>query len=219
MYRTAAIAVQRIVRGALQRPKFLVALHEKREEAKLALQKSEAWFRSIFENVNTGIASTDNAGKVTSFNETFRAMLGYDAESLSRMNIADFTYPDDLELEQDIINDILEGKRDNYHMTKRYITSDGSIIWVDLSAAVIKNTDDAVTNVVAVVQDITERKQLELTVAASEKEFRLLAEAMPQIVWIARADGWNIYFNQQWLDYTGLTQEESYGHGWSKPES
>jgi len=51
----------------------------------------------------------------------------------------------------------------------------------------------------------------------SENEFRLLAEAMPQIVWVTRADGWNTYFNQQWVDYTGLTLEESYGHGWNKP--
>ena len=51
----------------------------------------------------------------------------------------------------------------------------------------------------------------------SENEFRSLAESMPQIVWITRPDGWNIYFNQQWVDYTGLTLEESYGHGWNKP--
>jgi len=63
------------------------------------------------------------------------------------------------------------------------------------------------------------RGQVGLTEALreSEKEFRLLAEAMPQIVWITRPDGWNIYFNQQWMDYTGLTLEESYGHGWNKP--
>jgi PAS domain S-box-containing protein len=51
----------------------------------------------------------------------------------------------------------------------------------------------------------------------SELEFRSLAESMPQIVWTTRADGWNTYFNQQWMDYTGLTLEESYGHGWNKP--
>ena len=51
----------------------------------------------------------------------------------------------------------------------------------------------------------------------SETEFRLLAESMPQIVWATRPDGWNIYFNQQWVDYTGLTLEESYGHGWNIP--
>lgn len=65
--------------------------------------------------------------------------------------------------------------------------------------------------------DITERKQMSEAIAASEKEFRALAESMPQIVWIRRADGWNIYFNKQWVDYTGLTLEESYGHGWDKP--
>ena len=36
---------------------------------------------------------------------------------------------------------------------------------------------------------------------------------MPRIVWTTRPDGWNIYFNQQWVDYTGLTLEESYGEG------
>jgi PAS domain S-box-containing protein len=51
----------------------------------------------------------------------------------------------------------------------------------------------------------------------SEGEFRALAEAMPQIVWITRSDGWTIYFNQQWVTYTGLTLEESLGHGWIKP--
>ena len=68
------------------------------------------------------------------------------------------------------------------------------------------------------VQERTEslRRQAE-ALSTSEKEFRMLAEAMPQIVWITRADGWNIYFNQQWVDYTGLTFEESYGHGWNKP--
>ena len=40
---------------------------------------------------------------------------------------------------------------------------------------------------------------------------------MPQIVWITRKDGYNTYFNQQWVDYTGLSLEDSYGDGWSKP--
>ena len=37
------------------------------------------------------------------------------------------------------------------------------------------------------------------------------------MVWITRADGFNIYFSQKWMDYTGLTLEESLGHGWNKP--
>ena len=48
-------------------------------------------------------------------------------------------------------------------------------------------------------------------------EFSLLADAIPQIVWMTRPDGSNFYFNQQWVDYTGLTLEESSGAGWNKP--
>ena len=65
--------------------------------------------------------------------------------------------------------------------------------------------------------DISERKRAEAALRKSEEDFRLLAEAMPQIVWITRPDGWNIYFNQQWVTYTGMTLEESYGHGWNIP--
>ncbi|MFM8442597.1 MAG: PAS domain-containing protein [Methylococcus sp.] len=51
----------------------------------------------------------------------------------------------------------------------------------------------------------------------NEKEFQLLAESVPQIVWITEANGKNVFFNQKWVDYTGLTMEESYGDGWNKP--
>ena len=63
----------------------------------------------------------------------------------------------------------------------------------------------------------TTRDLAETALRESEQEFRTLAEAMPQIVWIPRPDGWNIYFNQQWMDYTGMTLEESLGHGWNIP--
>jgi PAS domain S-box-containing protein len=70
---------------------------------------------------------------------------------------------------------------------------------------------------IALENEVAERKKLMDALVMSEQEFHQLAEAMPQIVWITRADGWNIYFNQQWVDYTGLTLAESYGHGWNKP--
>ncbi len=62
-----------------------------------------------------------------------------------------------------------------------------------------------------------DRQQAEEARHRSAAEFRALAEAMPQMVWITRPDGWNMYFSQQWMDYTGLTLEESLGHGWNKP--
>ena len=66
-------------------------------------------------------------------------------------------------------------------------------------------------------QDITERKRTEAELHERDAEFGTLAESMPQIVWMTRPDGSNIYFNQQWEDYTGLSAVEGLGDGWLKP--
>jgi diguanylate cyclase (GGDEF)-like protein/PAS domain S-box-containing protein len=50
-----------------------------------------------------------------------------------------------------------------------------------------------------------------------ESDWRVVVETMPQIVWITRPDGWHVHFNRTWLDFTGLTLEESLGHGWNPP--
>src|SRR5262249_14287895 len=57
--------------------------------------------------------------------------------------------------------------------------------------------------------DITERKRWELALQESETRFRNLADAIPQIVWVARLDGHVEYINQQWCDYTGLSLEQT----------
>ncbi len=66
-------------------------------------------------------------------------------------------------------------------------------------------------------RDVTDRHVAAAALAASEEEFRTLAEVVPQIVWMTGADGQNTYFNQQWVDYTGMTLEESHGDGWNTP--
>ena len=62
------------------------------------------------------------------------------------------------------------------------------------------------------LQQIEEQNE---TLRESEQNFRELANAMPQIVWTARADGESDYFNQQWFDYTGTTAEQTQAWGWS----
>lgn len=47
------------------------------------------------------------------------------------------------------------------------------------------------------------------------EQYRLIAEAIPQIIWATRADGYNIYFNRRWYDYTALSPRESHGDGWT----
>ncbi len=71
----------------------------------------------------------------------------------------------------------------------------------------------------------TARLEAELAVHRAEsaalrstvEELRQIVATLPQIVWTARPDGWHTYFNQNWMDFTGLTLAESLGHGWNPP--
>jgi PAS domain S-box-containing protein len=65
-----------------------------------------------------------------------------------------------------------------------------------------------------VVGDITNRKRAEEALSRREEEFRSLADAMPQLVWMADPDGYVHWFNQRWYDYTGTTPDQNCGWGW-----
>jgi len=106
---------------------------------------------------------------------------------------------------------------DNFNMECRIRWADESIHWISAKGRVYRNPKGDPVRMMGTVLDVTGQKRAEEALQRSEREFRQLAEAMPQIVWATTADGLNIYFNQQWVDYTGLTLEASYGEGWITP--
>ncbi|MGI8401936.1 MAG: PAS domain S-box protein [Gemmatimonadaceae bacterium] len=97
------------------------------------------------------------------------------------------------------------------------VRPDGEVRVVRSRGFQVRDADDKVIRVIGVATDITAQRRTSDALKASLGEFRALTEAMPQMVWTTRADGWCVYFNQQWADYTGLTLDESYGNGWIKP--
>jgi PAS domain S-box-containing protein len=64
--------------------------------------------------------------------------------------------------------------------------------------------------------DITERKHTEESLRESDERFRALGDNIPNLAWMANADGWIFWYNKQWYDYTGTTPEEMQGWGWQK---
>ncbi len=70
------------------------------------------------------------------------------------------------------------------------------------------------TAVNVVVQEVTEKRATERALAEGEARFRAITDAMPQMVWSTRADGYHDYFNRRWYALTGTTPEQVMGDGW-----
>lgn len=141
-----------------------------RIRAETELRSSEARLRSIFDNATTGIAATDSAGRFIKFNEAFRAMLCHDAAVLLGMTLAEITVAEDFASESKLIGEVLAGQRESYRIEKRCITAHGSRIWVSVSASAIRTAEGDLESLVAVVTDISSRRQ-------AREEMRLFAGA------------------------------------------
>jgi PAS domain S-box-containing protein len=89
------------------------------------------------------------------------------------------------------------------------IAKDGVDLPIDDSGAPVRNKEGELTGVVLVFRDITERRAAEAALARSARQFHLIAETIPQMVWMAAPGGRIEYLNQRWLKYTGLSPEET----------
>ncbi|HVH11794.1 MAG TPA: ATP-binding protein [Longimicrobium sp.] len=74
--------------------------------------------------------------------------------------------------------------------------------------------DGGVRGIVSVNTEITEQVRARRALEESERQFRTLAESIPQLAWMADADGRRSWFNQRWYDYTGDTPEHATEGGW-----
>ncbi len=117
-----------------------------------------------------------------------------------------------------VTTDILAAIRQKqpFDLKVEILARQGRSIWVRLCGE-SETLPDGSTRLYGALQDISEAKRAELALIQSEGELRSLAESLPQIVWMTRPDGQNFYFNQRWVQFTGLTLAESYGDGWIKP--
>lgn len=86
--------------------------------------------------------------------------------------------------------------------------------WMDGRGRAIYGGDGRATRLVGIGIDVTERKQVEERARQNEAHFRTLADAIPQLVWIARPDGWVYWYNRRWYEYTGAVAAEVEGWGW-----
>jgi PAS domain S-box-containing protein len=132
-----------------------------RKAAEEALRESESRFRGTFENAGVGIAHSDFDGRWMRLNEKLCTIVGYPREELLTKTFRDITFPEDLPASLDHLGRLVRGEISGYSLEKRYVRKDGTHVWVDLAISVQRDAAGAPAYLIAVVQDISERKRLE----------------------------------------------------------
>jgi PAS domain S-box-containing protein len=77
-----------------------------------------------------------------------------------------------------------------------------------------RNADGEIVGVNVAAEEITERKRAEAALRASERQFHTLADSIPQLVWMAHADGAIYWLNSHWYEYTGRPAGGINPHAW-----
>lgn len=171
------------------------------------LRESEERFRKIFEEGPLGMAIVGLDGRFMQANPTLCSMLGYTEEQLTQKTVVEVGHPDDAESNAGLARDVFAGKVSSIHMERRCMTGDGRTIWARITASAIHSQDGAVSYVLSMVEDVTERKRWEDALRESEAKFRTMAETVAAAAFIFQG-GRMRYVNPAAERITGYSRDE-----------
>lgn len=127
------------------------------ESEKLETEKK---YRTLYEQVPVGIVYVDQNKNIIECNNYFCSLLGYTDTELTQKKITDITHPEDYNLHLSKWQDLWEGKIKQYSLENRYVRKNSTILWASVNVSNVQEENGNSYNV-AIIQDITEQKQLE----------------------------------------------------------
>jgi two-component system, sensor histidine kinase and response regulator len=182
-----------------------------REAVKEALRISEQRFRAIFHTAAIGIDMLDLDGRFLETNSALQHMLGYSRSELEGLTALDITHVDDREPSAKNLLSLDDGKANTYSMEKRYIRKDGGILWAELSVSCIRDADGHHESTIGVIQDITERKRVEVELLENIRFLETLINTIPNPLFWKDVRGRYLGCNQAFADLVALPKERIIG--------
>jgi PAS domain S-box-containing protein len=146
-----------------------------RKLAERTLRESEERFRRLFEGAPVGMVIADAETRILRANGALCRMLGYDEAELLGRCTSDLTHPDDRDATMAAVRSLIAGEMPTDRREKRYLAKNGDTIWADLAVSLVRGDAAQPLYALGVIQNITERKQADKQLRASQERSRQLA--------------------------------------------
>lgn len=170
-----------------------------RHEAERALRESEARFRAIFEHAPIGVIAVDMDRTIIAANTQLGRMVGRSLEDLRGTDILALTHPDDRDLDKERKDELIAGEVPSYRLVKRYVHTDGHVIWIELAVTLVRDEHDEPELMIGLIRDITEQRQAE-----SDRDHMIkILEMTSDLVVILDFQGRVTYANKAARDWYG----------------
>ncbi len=188
-----------------------------RKQTEVALKEQTKLLQLIIDSIGDGLILANPQGEFVLFNQAAQGLFGILSNEKSHhewsstyglfLNDQETLFPSEyLPLTRAIKGEYV---KDVGVFVRHHPNSTGR--WISISGYPVIDANNEISGGVVICQDITERKQVEEALQASENRFRQLTNSMPQIIWTTDASGELNYVSDQWLNYTGLTLEQTQG--------
>jgi PAS domain S-box-containing protein len=153
----------------IERASHIAAIAIQRQRVERDLRASEAELRAMFDSAAIGIALVDAGGHPIKVNHALERFIGYSQAEMAKMAIPAFTHPEDHERDLADFAALKSGERRSLEREKRYVRKDGKVVWGRLSATLVFRGEGKEPLGLAMVEDVTMRRQLQQEVQQVQK--------------------------------------------------
>jgi PAS domain S-box-containing protein len=178
-------------------------------------EEAQARLAAIVESSHDAIVSKTLDSIIQTWNAGAERLFGYTAEEAVGRSITILIPRERLSEEDEILSRISRGERIEHYETIR-VTKDGRPLNISLTISPIRDPEGRIIGASKIARDITEKKQSEEALQASQQRFLTLADHAPVGIFLTTPEGDCLVVNQCWCELAGLSPEEARGEGWRK---
>ena len=172
-------------------------------------------YTALVESSDDAIVAKDVDGIVQSWNPAAERLFGYDAAEMVGRSIRLLLPPDRQDEEDLILARIRSGERVSQFFTQRMHKS-GRRIEVSITVSPVRDEEGRIVGASKIARDVGPLLDSQRRLRDSEHRFRMMADSISQLAWIAEGDGSIHWYNQRWYNFTGATPEDMRDWGWQK---